>query len=240
MRRGCVGATPLPRSRAADPGPRCSCWAFGAAEAASDRLCISTNGSFTAPLSAEDLLSCCTDCGQGCNGGYPSAANQYIASTGIVTGGLYNDFSYCRSYTLKPCEHHVTGKYQKCTEPTKPTPSCQRQCDSQSTYGVTYEKDERVAAKSYSVPSQVSELQKEIMTYGTVEVAMTVYADFEAYTGGIYKHTTGSYLGGHALSMVGWGEENGTPYWIVRNSWRKDWGVRGRAVPTHPRRPSHR
>lgn len=148
-----------------------------------------------------------------------------------MTGGLYNDFSYCRSYTLKPCEHHVSGgKYQKCQEPVKPTPSCQRQCDSKSTYGVTYEKDERKATKSYSVPNSVSELQKEIMTYGSVEVAMTVYADFESYTGGVYQHTTGSYLGGHALSMVGWGEDNGTPYWIIRNSWRKDWGVRGCAA----------
>ena len=46
------------------------------------------------------------------------------------------------------------------------------------------------------------------------EVAFTVYEDFEAYTGGVYQHTTGKALGGHAIKMIGWGVDNGTPYWI--------------------------
>ena len=34
------------------------CWAFGAAEAASDRLCIATNGKVAVPLSAQDMCFC--------------------------------------------------------------------------------------------------------------------------------------------------------------------------------------
>jgi cathepsin B len=37
--------------------------------------------------SAEDILSCCHECGNGCNGGYPLAAMDYFAVHGIVTGG---------------------------------------------------------------------------------------------------------------------------------------------------------
>lgn len=42
---------------------------------------------------------------------------------------------------------------------------------------------------------------------------MTVYEDFEAYTSGVYQHKTGKNLGGHAIKMVGWGVDNGVPYW---------------------------
>ena len=27
--------------------------------------------------------------------------------------------------------------------------------------------------------------------------------------------------------ISGWGEENGTPYWLVANSWNYDWGDNG-------------
>ncbi|TNN82691.1 Cathepsin B [Liparis tanakae] len=48
-----------------DQGSCGSCWAFGAAEAISDRLCIHTSGKISLEISAEDLLSCCEECGMG-------------------------------------------------------------------------------------------------------------------------------------------------------------------------------
>ena len=39
--------------------------AFGAVEAMSDRICISSNGSKNAHLSAEDVMTCCLSCGDG-------------------------------------------------------------------------------------------------------------------------------------------------------------------------------
>tara|TARA_B100000795_G_C22472291_1_gene313441 strand:+ start:159 stop:506 length:348 start_codon:yes stop_codon:yes gene_type:complete len=43
------------------------CWAFGAASAASDRMCIGTNGTLKVPLSAQDTCFCAEE--NGCNGG---------------------------------------------------------------------------------------------------------------------------------------------------------------------------
>lgn len=40
-------------------------------------------------------------------------------------------------------------------------------------------------------------------------------------------HTTGDALGGHAVKLIGWGTENGTPYWLVMNSWNETWGDKG-------------
>ncbi|KAL6087858.1 hypothetical protein STEG23_032853 [Scotinomys teguina] len=49
-----------------DQGSCGSCWAFGAVEAMSDRLCIHTHGHVNVEVSAEDLLTCCgSQCGDG-------------------------------------------------------------------------------------------------------------------------------------------------------------------------------
>lgn len=40
---------------------------------------------------------------------------------------------------------------------------------------------------------------------------------------------TGSYLGGHAVKIIGWGtdEKSGLDYWLVANSWNDSWGENG-------------
>ncbi len=65
------------------------------------------------------------------------------------------------------------------------------------------------------------------MTNGPVEAAFSVYEDFLAYKTGVYQHTSGQELGGHAIRILGWGVENGTPFWEVANSWNSDWGNQG-------------
>ena len=47
---------------------------------------------------------------------------------------------------------------------------------------------------------------------------------------GVYKHTSGSFLGGHAVKILGWGELNGEPYWIIANSWNPTWGMDGMGI----------
>lgn len=58
------------------------------------------------------------------------------------------------------------------------------------------------------------------MEGGPVETAFTVYSDFENYAGGVYKHVSGSAVGGHAVKIVGWGNDPiAGNYWKIANSW---------------------
>jgi len=70
-------------------------------------------------------------------------------------------------------------------------------------------------------------IQVEIMTHGPVSAWMTVFEDFLYYNGGIYQQTSGAFLGGLAVKIVGWGQESGVNYWIAANSWGNTWGEEG-------------
>jgi cathepsin B len=210
-----------------------SCWAFGSTEAFNDRYCIATGDSKTL-LSPEDTAACCKGfkcaMSMGCNGGQPSGAWNWFHKVGVSTGGDWSDVgtgTTCKPYTMESCAHHTAppAGMKSCTDvPSYTTPACKDEC--QSGYSIPYEKDKHFASSSYSVKG-IQNIQKEIMEYGTVSVAMTVYEDFEAYTSGVYQHVTGRALGGHAIKMIGWGTEDGVDYWICTNSWNDTWGEKG-------------
>jgi len=188
-----------------------SCWAFGAVEAMSDRICIASGQTNQVQLSAQHLVSCTSPItGQGCGGGYPGMAWFWWATF----SGLASETDY--PYALPSCDHHINGTKPPCG-PEQGTPKC----DHSKTEGA------KIKGKSHYGVSGEAAIQTEIMTNGPVEAAFTVYEDFLAYKTGVYTHTSGQALGGHAIRILGWGVENGTPFWEVANSWNEDWGNQG-------------
>jgi len=175
-----------------------SCWAFGAAEAMSDRICV--KHSKNVRLSPEDILSCSGSCGD-CDGGYPSCAWQYWVKTGVVTDN-------CCPYTAG-------------IDPSV-TPKCTKSCKN----GATWANDKHKGEKSYTVSGEAN-MKTEISTHGPIEVAFNVYADFFSYSSGVYHHTSGGFEGGHAVKMLGYGTSNGVKYWLCANSWNTNWGEKG-------------
>lgn len=70
-------------------------------------------------------------------------------------------------------------------------------------------------------------IQQEILANGPVETAFSVFYDFMNYESGVYQHTQGPFVGGHAVKIIGWGTQNSTDYWLVANSWDTTWGALG-------------
>ncbi|KAK6917961.1 Peptidase C1A, propeptide [Dillenia turbinata] len=188
-----------------------SCWAFGAVESLSDRFCIHFGMNIS--LSVNDLLACCGFlCGEGCDGGYPIHAWKYFVHRGVVT-------EECDPYfDNKGCSHPGC-------EPAYPTPKCKRKCVSGSQ---AWKRAKHFSVSAYRVDSDPNSIMAEVYQNGPVEVSFAVYEDFAYYKSGVYKHTTGSFLGGHAVKLIGWGTtDDGEDYWLLANQWNTNWGDEG-------------
>lgn len=202
-----------------------SCWAVAAAAAMSDRVCIASDQKDQRRISAEELIECCSACGDGCNGGMLYQTWSFWKTAGIPTGNGFGDKNSCKPYAFPPCNHHSTGPYDDCSKHDYSTPSCKRKC-SNTDYSKSYQDDKIFATDVYSVKGE-AKLIAELNEKGSIEVAFSVYEDFLLYKSGIYQHKTGKFLGGHAIKLIGYGVENGVKYWILVNNWNDNWGEKG-------------
>ncbi|CAA6653808.1 unnamed protein product [Spirodela intermedia] len=198
-------------SRILDQGHCGSCWAFGAVESLSDRFCIHFGQNIS--LSVNDLLSCCGFlCGDGCDGGYPILAWQYLVQNGVVT-------EECDPYF-----DQIGCSHPGC-EPSYPTPTCEKKCKAGNQ---VWPESKHFSVNAYRVSSDQHDIMAELYKNGPVEVSFTVYEDFAHYKSGVYKHITGVSIGGHAVKLIGWGtSDRGEDYWLLANQWNRGWGDDG-------------
>lgn len=71
-------------------------------------------------------------------------------------------------------------------------------------------------------------LKEAVAMYGPVSVG--IQADqpvFRNYKGGIIQDESCGTDVDHGVLVVGYGEDNGIKYWLVKNSWGEDWGENG-------------
>ncbi|XP_064086137.1 crustapain-like [Macrobrachium nipponense] len=83
--------------------------------------------------------------------------------------------------------------------------------------------------KSYVEPTSESKLQQAVHDDGPVSVYIDAnHPTFGSYGGGVYIEPNCDSLNANlAVSVVGYGVENGLEYWLVRNAWGESWGEEG-------------
>lgn len=80
-------------------------------------------------------------------------------------------------------------------------------------------------ADGSGIPS-VDDIKQAIMTYGPVSVSVGVDSAFQGYSSGIFNACSAGTIN-HSVVLVGWDDNGGNGYWILRNSWGSWWGESG-------------
>ena len=178
-----------------------SCWAF-ATTAALESYTLIQGGDSTCILGSCDLSEeMLLTCGGGtCSGGLIDSASSYIRDTGLPTESCY---SYNPAATACAPPSYWTNQAHKIVS---------------WAYVATYS-------------PTVEAIKNALVSMGPLVTTMEVYQDFYLYyRSGVYSYTSGSYVGSHAIAIVGYQDDSTFPgggYFRVKNSWGSSWGEAG-------------
>jgi C1A family cysteine protease len=185
-----------------DQGECGSCWTFSAIGALEGAYFIKTGKLIS--FSKQQLIDCDNlkygGKNHGCNGGLMNRAFEWIN----MKGGICSDFDY-------PYISSYGSKYDGSNN------TCSIHCK---------------LIEGSQITDYVNVLPNDVsMMYALSKQPVSVAIDasgrnFQLYKSGVFTSETGINVD-HAALAVGYGTENGYDYYLVKNSWGKDWGEGG-------------
>lgn len=149
-------------------------------------------------FSEQNMVDCATE-SSGCNGGNGFTAFEQVRDFQDHKFILRSDYPY-----------------------TATTGTCQ--WESLKDRAVGY-----IQSYVFVIPHSEIDLKIKVADWGVVDAAIDASASaFQLYQSGIYTDTEcSSYYRNHEIGVVGYGTEDGTDYWLCRNSWGTAWGEEG-------------
>jgi C1A family cysteine protease len=181
-----------------------SCWAFSTTESIESAQFMA--GNKLPVLSPQQIVSCDTT-DLGCNGGDTPTAYAYVEKAGGLTtaknypytSGTGNN-GKCKKSKIKQPLAKISG-FSYATKPC--------------TQGTCKKQNEDAMAAA-------------MVTKGPASICVNA-GSWQDYTGGILKgKCSGDSMDlDHCVQAVGFNKQAKQPYWIVRNSWNTDWGIKG-------------
>lgn len=237
------------------------CFAFALADTLSDVFVFGRSLPFNPSISPLALLTCFPNAAnRGCDGGDLLTMLGLMAKQGVTTTQCLNYDAFCQN------NGKCTGDDSHTNTPLPPCGCCSNCTPSKYfTYfvdasSIVIHSLTEISLGSQMIPANpyaVADVKKHLLLYGAALSSIIVYQNF---VGGNFQSTRNIYfesesyavpsqqnpreiVGGHALSIVGWGVEKApivirssqgqpvtltnTPYWVVRNSWSTAWGMGG-------------
>jgi len=195
-----------------------SCWAHGAVSALQDRIKIARKGlGEDITISIQHILNC--QGGGTCYGGSHYEAYRWMQENEVAFEDA-NPYTACSADSKAGlCAHgEWTCEAHNIARTCSSFPEMGGKC-----VGLTHYPN--VTVSEYGqVPNDPAKLQVELMTNGPLACGVNANP-LRDYEGGIVE--SGDPDIDHVVSIVGWGVDDGVPYWRVRNSWGSYWGEMG-------------
>lgn len=207
-----------------------SCWAESAVGNIESLWYLAKKGSGLAapiPLSIEQVIEC-DEHDYACYGGYPKGAYQYI----IEHGGIASEADYPYIVSGKTiCLANQTYN-ETCGDGTCGDPPLTNYCD--LTCSDSAKKSTAQIASWHALPTDEDALAAYVAEHGPISVGLDASGTLgvllpwlQFYKKGVASPRWCSTKIDHGVLIVGYGEEDGKKYWIVKNSWGEKWGEAG-------------